>query len=63
MGIKRINGEEKKILENICKNLIDLELASEKNKVFLLNDMGKAFIDEIIDNYFQKIKSFYSDDY
>lgn len=61
--LKEINGEEKKILENICKNLIDLELASEKNKVFLLNDMGKAFIDEIIDNYFQKIKSFYSDDY
>lgn len=58
LELNKINEEERLILDFISNSLLELGLATQKIGEIRLNEFGKAFIDEIIDNYFQKVPSY-----
>jgi oxygen-independent coproporphyrinogen III oxidase len=59
-SIDNLLGNYQQRIYRIFTELCDLKLGDLDNLIFKLNDLGTAFIDEIIDNYFQKFHSYYS---
>jgi len=58
--LNNLNENYIKKFARIFTELSSLGLGEFKDSAFSLNELGKAFIDEIIDNYFQKLKSYYT---